>query len=140
MIEITVVPPEYVPHYWDAAYPLLKKAFTHARFPVREEDVLKDCLNGTQTLWLIYEGNPLNIIAAVTVKVKQYPEAKAVCSEHLGGERADEWIDLLEETISSYGKSIGATSIEIIGRQGWWRHLKSRNWNTGMVMYHKEIE
>lgn len=137
---MTLVPAEHVPHYWDSACNLLKKAFTHAPVPVREEDVLMDCLNGSQTLWLIYEGNPLNMIAAVTVRVKQYPTAKSVCSEHLGGERAEEWIDLLEETITSYGKIIGATSIEVIGRQGWWRHLKNRGWDTGMVMYHKEIK
>lgn len=137
---MTLVPAEHVPHYWDSAFRLLKKAFTHAPVPVREEDVLMDCLNGNQTLWLIYEGHPLNIIAAVTVRVKQYPTTKSVCSEHLGGERAEEWIDLLEETITSYGKTIGATSIEVIGRQGWWKHLKNRGWDTGMVMYHKEIE
>jgi hypothetical protein len=118
----------------------MSKAFKHAPLPIKEEEILKECMSGNLTLWVIYEDkNPLDMIAAVTVRVKSYPGGVAICSEHLGGERADEWIDLLESTMTEYGKEYGATVIEVIGRKGWWYHLKKKGWQSEMVMYHKEI-
>lgn len=138
-MKISLVPPEMFPDYWHIAYPLLEKALDYAPVPVKEEYILDDCLNGRQTLWIIYEGTPLNIVAAVTVRIKNYPGGVAICSEHLGGDRADEWVDLLEETMKDYGKYYNASVIEVIGRKGWWHHLKNKGWKSNMVIYHKEI-
>lgn len=139
MIKISLVPPDYFPEYWEPAYKLLSKAFKHAPVQISEESIKDQCLRGDQTLWIIYDTTPINIIAAVTVRIKQYDGGVSICSEHLGGERADEWIDLLEETMKGYGKLYGASVVEVVGRKGWWHHLKSRGWKSEMVMYHKEI-
>lgn len=139
MIHISVVPPEMVDTFWPEALPLLAKAFKYSSAKVDADDVRHDISVGNQTLWIVFEDTPQNIIGAFTIRVKAYPAASALCGEHLGGERLDEWADKLFEIMEEYARDLGINNLELIGRRGWEKILKPKGWKSSLVIFEKEI-
>jgi len=139
VIKISAVPVELVDQYWSHVLPMLSKAFDYASMKVDEQDVYTDIMSGDQTLWVAFEGTPLNLVGAFTVRVKSFPAGKALCGEHLGGDRLNEWVDELFNTMEGYAIHLGITRLELIGRRGWEKLLKSKGWKANTIVYEKEI-
>lgn len=139
MIHISVVPPEVVDTFWDKALPLFSKAFKYASVKIDPEDVRQDVAVGNQTLWVVFEDTPDNMIGAFTIRVKSYPAGLALCGEHLGGERLDEWADNLFGVMEEYARDLGIKNLELIGRRGWEKILKPKGWKADLVIFEKEI-
>lgn len=139
MIKISLVPPELVETYWGQALALFSKAFEYAAHKIEPQDVLDDCLNGDQTLWVVFDETPQNMLGAFTIRVKSYPAGTSLCGEHLGGERLDEWADRLFEIMENYARDLGIKNLELIGRRGWEKILKPKGWKSNLVIFEKEI-
>jgi hypothetical protein len=139
VIKISAVPVDLVNQYWGHVLPILSKAFNYASMKISEQDVYTDIMNGDQTLWVAFDGTPLNLVGAFTVRVKNYPAGKALCGEHLGGERLNEWADELFDTMESYANHLGINRLELIGRRGWEKLLRSKGWKANTIVYEKEI-
>lgn len=139
MIQISAVPPEMVDDYWGLALPLLSKAFEYSAAKVDPQDVYEDLMNGNQSLWVVFEGTPINLVGAFTIRVKAYPAGQSLCGEHLGGERLNEWADQLFEIMESYANDLGIKNLELIGRRGWEKVLKPKGWKSNLVIFEKEI-
>ena len=139
MIKISAVPPEMVDDYWGLALPLLSKAFEYSAAKVDPQDVYEDLMNGNQSLWVVFEGTPINLVGAFTIRVKAYPAGQSLCGEHLGGERLNEWADQLFEIMESYANDLGIKNLELIGRRGWEKVLKPKGWKSNLVIFEKEI-
>lgn len=125
--------------YWNPALQLFSKAFKYCAHKIDPEDVHDDIMRGDQTLWIVYEDMPSNMIGAFTIRVKSYPAGVSLCGEHLGGERLDEWADQLFEIMERYAKDLGIHNLELIGRRGWEKILKSRGWDSKLALFEKEI-
>jgi len=139
LIKISAVPPEMVDDYWGLALPLLSKAFEYSAAKVDPQDVYEDLMNGNQSLWVVFEGTPINLVGAFTIRVKAYPAGQSLCGEHLGGERLNEWADQLFEIMESYANDLGIKNLELIGRRGWEKVLKPKGWKSNLVIFEKEI-
>lgn len=139
MIKISAVPPDMVGDYWGLALPLLAKAFKYSSSKVDPEDVYEDLMKGNQSLWIVFEGTPINVIGAFTIRIKTYPAGAALCGEHLGGERLNEWADDLFEIMERYARDLGINNLELIGRRGWEKILKPKGWEAKLVIFEKEI-
>lgn len=139
MIKISAVPPDMVDDYWGLALPLLSKAFEYSSHKIEPEDVYEDLMRGNQSLWVAYEGSAINLVGAFTIRIKLYPAGAALTGEHLGGERLDEWADELFEIMESYARDLKINNLELIGRRGWEKILKSRGWKSNLVIFEKEI-
>ena len=139
MIKISAVPPDMVDDYWGLALPLLSKAFEYSCHKIDSQDVYEDLMRGYQSLWIAFEGTPVNLVGAFTIRVKSYPAGDALAGEHLGGERLDEWADQLFEVMELYAKDLNIKNLELIGRRGWEKILKSRGWKSNLVIFEKEV-
>lgn len=139
MIKISAVPQELIADYWGLALPHLSKAFKYSSNKVSAEDVYDDLIRGHQSLWVVFEGTPINLIGAFTIRVKSYPAGMALAGEHLGGERLNEWAEDLFQTMESYARDLGIHNLELVGRRGWEKILKPRGWNSNLVIFEKEI-
>lgn len=139
MIKISAVPPEMVDDYWELALPLFSKAFKYSVTKVDPQDVYEDLMNGNQSLWIVFEGTPINLVGAFTIRIKAYPAGQSLCGEHLGGERLNEWADELFEIMESYANDLGIKNLELIGRRGWEKVLKPKGWKSNLVIFEKEI-
>ena len=139
MIKISAVPADMVGDYWEKALPLFSKAFKYCAHKVYPSDVYDDIQKGDQTLWIVFEDLPSNMIGAFTIRVKSYPAGVSLCGEHLGGERLEEWADKLFEIMEVYAKDLGIKNLELIGRRGWEKILSPKGWSSKLVMFEKEI-
>jgi len=139
LIKISAVPPDMVDDYWGLALPLLSKAFEYSCHKIDSQDVYEDLMRGYQSLWIAFEGTPVNLVGAFTIRVKSYPAGDALAGEHLGGERLDEWADQLFEVMELYAKDLNIKNLELIGRRGWEKILKSRGWKSNLVIFEKEV-
>lgn len=139
MIKISAVPPEIVDDYWGLALPLLSKAFKYSATKIDPQDVYEDLMNGNQSLWIAFEGTPINLVGAFTIRIKSYPSGMALCGEHLGGERLNEWADQLFEIMESYAHDLEIKNLELIGRRGWEKILKPKGWKSNLVIFEKEV-
>lgn len=139
MIKISAVPPELVPDYWEIALPLFAKSFRYSSLKINEQDVYEDIMRGNQSLWIVFDESPVNTIGAFTIRVKNYPAGQTLCGEHLGGERLEDWADMLFEIMERYARDLGIKNLELIGRRGWEKILKPKGWEGKLVVFEKEI-
>jgi hypothetical protein len=139
VIKISAVPPEMVDDYWDVAFRLFSKSFEYSSMKISPEDVYEDVMRGNQSLWLVFEEEPFEVIGAFTIRVKTYPAGAALAGEHLGGERLAEWADQLFQIMEQYARDLGIKHLELVGRRGWEKILKPKGWKANLVIFEKEI-
>jgi hypothetical protein len=118
---------------------LFSKAFDYAMGKVEPEDVYNDIMSGRQTLWVVFDDATEKMIGSFTIRVKEYKSHSALCGEHLGGERLDEWADNLFEIMESYARDLGIHKLELMGRRGWERTLRPKGWKPTLAIFEKEI-
>lgn len=106
---------------------------------ISPEDVYEDIMRGNQSLWLVFEDDPFQVIGAFTIRVKSYPAGAALAGEHLGGERLSEWADQLFQIMEQYARDLNISHLELIGRRGWEKILRPKGWNANLVIFEKEI-
>lgn len=94
------------------------------------DDVRDRVMLGDLQLWL-GEG------FAGTTEVLDYPQRRVVLV-HLAGGKLDAMLPVYPQ-IEEFAKSVGATGIEIAGREGWARVMKDRGFKVSAVHLFKEV-
>ncbi len=91
-------------------------------------------------VWIIYQG-PLLAAAAVT-RIWPGDEAELRLA---GGCRSNDWMGLLDGTVSDWARSGGAHKLTMRGRKGWARFAARFGWvalgtdDDGLTIYAKEL-
>ena len=116
------VPVEYLHFVWPQVSKLFEPALEYANGRFNKDDILSDLQDKITTLWIAVENND-EIIAAISVKIIDYPRRRFARYEMFGG-KSNETLNkvgyLLVETIEEYAKSVmGCSGIEGGGRLGW---------------------
>ena len=133
------VPVELIDSFWDAALKFLQPAIATAEGKVDAYDIYSDCQQRISVLWLVVKDE--NLVAAVTTRIINYPQArKGYAIEYVGGRDMKNWIDLVLETLKPIAKQNGCTHFEAYGRRGWQRWLERRNFEPKFIQYEMEIK
>jgi hypothetical protein len=91
-------------------------------------------------VWIIYDGPVL--YAAATTRLHGDGEASLLLA---GGHRFQEWIGLLDETVSKWARSGGANRLTMRGRVGWRRYARRFGWealgqdNDNLTIFEKDL-
>lgn len=112
-----------IPKVWWIVEPLLQKAINHTPKFYKTEDILKLVVEGDYQLSVVVNDSN-DIIAAIVTEIVQYPQQKVFRLIWCGGERMNEWRQLMTDYIYEGAENIEADGIEIIGRKGWERLFK----------------
>ena len=91
MIEVSMVPAEYVDTCWNKIEPFIEKAaeHTYGRFSSNNlYDMVKD---GDHHLWVAYDKDIFK--GTVLTNIMNYPQRRVLCLGFCGGEELKEWKD-----------------------------------------------
>lgn len=137
MIAIQSVSAENLVRVWPSVAPILKRAtdMSHGRLGI--EDLRASIFDGTLHLWLVLDGD--KVIAANTLQMKSYPRMRVMLGLYIGGERLEEWRDLMCEAVERYAREQGCQKVEFIGRPGWGRVLSSNGYAPAFTSYEKAL-
>jgi len=132
-----------VPEVIDRAIELLRPAIelTNRYTP---GSIYGDIASGRHQLWLIMrEATDAEKVetqqgfvfdAALTTCLEEYPAKKMLRLCFCGGEALDAWSPEMHQAFVDFAKANECDGIEIVGRQGWPRHLKNHGYEvTGMT-------
>ena len=114
MIEVSLVPTEYVDSCWGKIENFIAKAaeYTYGRFSTSNiYDMVKE---GDYQLWIAFDGEGFK--GAVVTNVVTYPQRKLLCMQFCGGEDLKDWKDPMLAILRRFAKDIGCDGIESTAR------------------------
>lgn len=137
MIEVSMVPAEYVDTCWNKIEPFMEKAveYTYGRYTLNNiYDMAKE---GDHQLWVAYDGNDFK--AAVLTNLMNYPNRRVLCMGFCGGVELSEWKDPMLSLLRRYAKDMGCDSIEAFGRPGWANVFKNDGYQAKWITFELSI-
>jgi hypothetical protein len=124
LVEVSIVPIDYVDHFWPQVEPLLKPAVDHSHGYYLVEDVYNYVINGYEILWVAHIAG--TVIGMATTHELDYPQKTVLCISFWGGqEPLEDWGLALLQLIQRYARETGYKGIEAYGRSGWSKRLKN---------------
>jgi|TARA_R100000455_G_C6270907_1_gene126924 hypothetical protein len=133
----TLIPDDHALIVWPQVADKLEKATktTDGRFD--KMSILDELLERRIQLWVVYEETAP--VAAITTRILQYSQYKALSIDWVGGSQMKEWLDEVLKTLRSYAKDQGCKKLEGRGRTGWKKILLKNGWNLDYVAYEVDI-
>ena len=122
MIEVSMIPTEYVDTCWDKVKGFIEKAAdsTYGRYSADNlYDMVKE---GDHELWVAFDDDGFK--GTVLTNIMNYPKRKVLCMGFCGGEKLEEWKDPMLALLRRFAKDMGCDSIEAFGRPGWAKIFK----------------
>ena len=117
MIEVSMVPPQYLDTCWDKIEHFVEKAakYTFGRYTAGNiHDLIVD---GEHQLWVAFDEGIFKGI--VTTQVVTYPQRKLLSMHFCGGTQLKEWKVPMLALLKRFAKDMGCDGIEAVGRPGW---------------------
>ena len=137
MIEVSMVPAEYVDTCWTKIEPFIEKAaeYTYGRYSASNlYDMVKD---DDHQLWVAYDGGDFKGI--VLTNVMNYPQRRVLCMGFCGGIELKDWKTPMLNLLKRYAKDMGCDSIEAFGRPGWANVFKKDGYQTKWITFELPI-
>jgi hypothetical protein len=137
MMEVSMVPAEYVDTCWAKIEPFVEKAaeYTYGRYSASNlYDMVKD---GDHQLWVAYDGGDFK--GTVLTNVMNYPQRRVLCMGFCGGIELKDWKAPMLDLLKRYAKDMGCDSIEAFGRPGWANVFKNDGYQTKWITFELPI-
>ena len=132
--KLSLIPQEQVRTAWPTIAPLLAKALPYAAGRTNLRAVFTAALEERQWLWVAFEDDERTISAAFVTHLAQYPGCAALVIDLAGGSRMRGWLRIASATFRNCARDMGADRVELYGRPGWARVLKSCGWQQKLVV------
>ena len=135
----TAVPRAATDIVWGDVSGMLNKAIQTSAGKYHIDDIYRHINEGFYNLWLIIDDKEdEKVIAAITTRIIEYPNRKAMAMDWIGGKRMMEWLPIAMERLSSFAKDCGCSHLEGYGRKAWSKVLKKYNWKPEYIAYRME--
>lgn len=110
------------------------------RFPdeITVKALAQDIISGKNQLWLILDGEEFVAFVTSEIKVTEETGKKTVMLGELAGRGGVDLVPMIGP-IEDWARSIGATSLTPIGREGWRKPLAKAGYKVDIVRYRKEL-
>lgn len=139
-LEVSLVPPTEVERIWDRVSHMLKRASDLSFGRYRLRDIRAKLETGEFNLWIIFERDTGQIVAAITSAFTHYPQMKSLHGQFLGGDRIMEWRDKFCEVFDGWGRDNGCSKVEFTGRAGWKKMLAENGYRETYRVYEKDLK
>lgn len=133
------VPPDHVDDMWRRIVPHVQRAEKTSNGRMTADDLRVSAKQGVHLLWVIFDTEASEIIAAFSTRVVQYPQMRALLIEWMGGNRMSQWISLAHDHIKEHAKINNCTRLEATGRNAWIRWAGRVGWEPEFVQYTMEV-
>lgn len=138
MIEVSMVPKEYVNTCWDKVVPFMDKAadYTYGRYT--SDDIHDSIMDYDHILWVAF--NESKIKGAVVTNTVAYPKRKLLCMSFCGGEDLHEWKTPMLALLQRYARDTGCDGIEATARRGWAKIFENDGFKGHWVTFELPIQ
>ena len=136
MLDETLVSVNDVELVWPVAQPLLQKAINYNDGDFDSDHVFFRLQQQTMQLFIGY--NPKDVIYAAVTEIIPYQKRKSLRIVLMGGKDIDSWVDT--KIFERFAKVQGCDRIEIVGRKGWIKKLKTRGYQQKHFIVTKELK
>jgi hypothetical protein len=138
MIEVSMVPTQYVDQCWPKIEDYIQKAaeYTYGRFTAG--NIYDLVAEGDYQLWVAM--NHQSIIGAVVTSVVTYPQRKLLCMQFCGGEDLKDWKDPMLALLRRFAKDVGCDGIESTARPGWAKIFKNDGFAAHWVTFELPLD
>ena len=133
----SAVPKQVVDVVWDDVVKVLKPAVDTAKGKLGIKDIKSYLSDGLYELWVVMDGT--KIVAAITTRIIEYPERRALAMDFIGGTRMKEWLPQAQKTIEQFAVDNNCSHLEGYGRKAWGRWLGKYGWEPDYIAYRMEI-
>ena len=124
---------------WPQVAKVLMRSVATAEGKYEVDDLLDCILKDELVLWVVLDTNNDEIIAAITTRIIEYPERRALAMDFIGGTRMKEWLPEAQSTIVQFANDNNCSHLEGYGRKAWSRWLKKYGWEPDYIAYRMEI-
>jgi hypothetical protein len=132
--KIALVPQEEIKAFWPKIAPLLVKAMSYAAGRTDMRSIYEAVQDGRQFLWIAFDDVDKIVAAAFVTHLAQYPKGAALVIDCAGGSQMENWLQIASTTFRKCARDMGAERVELYGRKGWARVLKSCGWQQKLVV------
>ena len=137
----TAVPRGALDIVWADVSGMLNKAIETSEGKYHIDDIYEDLTKGYYNLWLVIDNKrDEKVIAAITTRIIEYPNRKAMAMDWVGGRRMTEWLPIVMNRLISFANDCGCSHLEGYGRKAWMKILKKYNWKPEYIAYRMEID
>ena len=139
MIEVSLVPAQYVDSCWDKIEGFIGKAakYTYGRYTV--DNIYDMVVEGDYQLWVAFNSDEV-FKGAVVTNIMNYPQKKILCMQFCGGEQLKLWKDPMLALLKRFARDSGCEGIESTGRPGWAKVFQNDGYKATWVTYELPIE
>lgn len=136
-VEIFYVPNEIVPEVWGEVQEIMEKSIATSNGNFFPHDVLDHIMEGFYMLWIAKVDG--EIVAGITTRVIEYPNARSLSMDWIGGSQMQKWLPVAHEIIVDHAKANGCSQIEGYGRKAWGRWLAKYGWKPNYIAFKMEL-
>jgi len=127
----------WVPTAWEFVAPLLQKALDMSRGEICLKDIYDDLNKGIGKLCVIVADE--KVIAAFIIEMREFRRKKVCYVPYIGGERLDEWCDIMLNLAEKIAIAEKADAVYGMGRRGWGRKLRDSGYKEYYTTVGKEL-
>lgn len=133
MIEVSLIPPQYVDSCWSKIEGFIQKAakYTYGRYTT--DNIYDMVVEGDYQLWVAVEDAQFK--GAVVTNIITYPQKKVLGMQFCGGEELVKWKQPMLDLLRRFAKDVGCESIESTGRPGWAKVFQNDGYKATWVTY-----
>lgn len=130
---VTLVPPEAIREWWPTVGPMLEPAVALSKGRADMISVLQWLLERKYLLWVAYAAD-YAVKAAFVSREARYPCRSMLAIDFAGGSEHLGWAEEGTRIFRSFARDVGLDGVELVGRPGWQKSLKSHGWSTTGVV------
>lgn len=131
---MSLVPLDNVKSTWPLVAPMLARAVPYSAGRMDLRSILTGLLEQRFLLWIAYDDAAPGVVAAFTTRTAVYSRRTSLVIDCAAGSQMRHWLYLASATFRAYARDAGLAGIEMFGRPGWARVLKSCGWQQKLVL------
>ena len=138
-MKVYLVPQEYITQIYPNIEKYIDRMVPTAYGRFEKIDLVNDILTGKATLWTVMDEEDDNkIYGVIFTELSYYPRQKMLSISFAAGDNLESWIDESLEVLENWAVDNECVAMEITGRRGWVKKLKSHNWQEEFVIVKKD--
>lgn len=131
---LSLVPTDGVKALWPTVAPMLAPAVRHTAGRSDLRALFEELSDQRQLLWVVLDDTTNTLAAALTTREAHYARRHTLVVDFVGGRGMRSWIRLVSDTFRAYARDAGLSGVEMCGRRGWAKVLKSCGWQQNWVV------
>jgi hypothetical protein len=132
--QVSLVPRGELRAVWPKVAPLLLRAIPYTSGRTDLRSIFGALQDERQWLWIAFDDGDKAVVAAFVTHLAKYSKGSALVIDCAGGGQMTHWLAIASRVFRRCAADLGAERVELYGRKGWARVLKSCGWQQKMVV------